>query len=289
MKSLRSLLLVPFASLALQACAGPMVVQPPASVVATAPSARHVELPVAGRTVDVSIFDAVGEPVAAIFLSHGAGSSPERLMPLIAQLQKAGLTVLAPLHGDSLQIPEGEREDIQTAFMSRMAELQAVSAFAQAEYPGLPLGGVGHSYGSLIALLGGGALDPMLHARVPAMKAVVMFSSPGPIPGLTATPGAYDTVAVPTLTITGPKDVAQPFAGDPAVQIALFDALPEGDHTLLVVEGSDHSFVYGGEDGYDEAIALVTRFLRAEVAGDAEAGAAFDRARSSEGIAIRRR
>ncbi|WP_459789046.1 alpha/beta hydrolase [Alteriqipengyuania sp. 357] len=243
----------------------------------------------AGRTVDVSVFDAVGEPAAVIFLSHGAGSAPERLMPLIGELQKAGLIVLAPLHADSLLIPEAQRQDLQTAFMSRMAELQAVSAYAQQQYPDLPLGGVGHSYGSLIALMGGGALDSMMHARVPAMKAVVMFSSPGPIPGLTATPGAFDTVAVPTLTITGPKDVAQPFAGDPAVQIAQFEKLPEGDHTLLLVESSDHSFVYGEEAGYAAAVRLVTRFLRAKVADDPDAAAEFAQARSSRGIEVRQR
>ncbi|MBB3035351.1 alpha/beta hydrolase [Alteriqipengyuania lutimaris] len=256
---------------------------------AALPSARHVALPVGGRTLDLSVFDAVGEPAAAIFLSHGAGSSPERLAPLIGALQEAGFVVLAPRHGDSLTIPEAEREDIRAAFISRTADLNAVSAYAAELHPGLALAGVGHSYGSLIALMGGGALDPMFGARVPAMKAVVMFSSPGPIPGLTGTPGAYDTVAVPTLTITGPQDVAQPFAGDPQVQVAQFEALPEGDHTLLLVEGSDHSFVYGEEDGYDEAIALVTRFLLAKVAGDAEAAKRFDEARSSERIEIRRR
>ncbi|MEL7691438.1 hypothetical protein [Citromicrobium bathyomarinum] len=266
-----------------------MAAEPPAMVAPTPPAARHVDLEVAGRTVDVSVFDAVGEPAAVIFLSHGAGSSPERLMPLIGALQKAGLTVLAPLHADSLLIPEAERQDLQAAFMSRMAELQAVSAYARQQYPDLPLGGVGHSYGSLIALMAGGALDSMLHARVPAMKAVVMFSSPGPIPGLTATPGALDPVAVPTLTITGPRDVAQPFAGDPAVQIAQFDALPAGDNTLLVVDGSDHSFVYGEEAGYDEAIDLVTDFLLSRIAGDAFAGDRFDGAQSSERVEIRRR
>ena len=77
MKSLRSLPLVLFAAFALQACATPMVAEPTAPVAAALPAARHVELPVAGRTVDVSVFDAVGQPAAVIFLSHGAGSSPE--------------------------------------------------------------------------------------------------------------------------------------------------------------------------------------------------------------------
>jgi len=291
MRPLRPLLLAVVAPFALQACAAPMVAGTASAetAAATMPAARHVALPVAGRTLDLSVFDAVGEPAGAIFLSHGAGSSPEKLLPLVGALQKAGFVVLAPLHRDSLAIPEAEREDIRAAFMSRTADLQAVSAYAAAQYPELPLAGVGHSYGSLIALMGGGALDSMLHARVPAMKAVVRFSSPGPIPGLTGNPGAYDTVAVPTLTISGPRDVAQPFAGDPAVQIAQFDALPAGEHTLLLVDGSDHSFVYGGEDGYDEAIALVTRFLRAKLAGDAQAAEEFARARSGERIEIRRR
>ena len=165
MRPLRSMLLILLASFALQACAAPMVAS--SSNVSAMPVPRHVTLPVAGRTVDVSIFDPIGEPSAAIFLSHGAGSSPEGLMPLIAGLQKAGFVVFAPLHGDSLKIPEAERQDLQSAFMSRTAELQAVSALAKSTYPDLPLGGVGHSYGSLIALMGGGALDPMIHARVP--------------------------------------------------------------------------------------------------------------------------
>ena len=253
------------------------------------PPVEHLMLPARGHTVDVSVYRPAMQPIAAVLVSHGAGSSPGRLEPLIDRLRAEGFLVLAPLHRDSLLIPESEREDLRTALGSRIGDLHAVSAYAAATYGGLTLGAVGHSYGSLIALIGGGALEPIFGARPENIAAVATFSSPGLIPGLTEPEGALQTVAVPTLMVTGTEDSVEPFALDPESHIAYFKRMPEGDRTLAIVSGASHGFVYGKEPHYDEAVDLVLSFLRAELIGGSENTRAFEALASDGAIEIRRR
>lgn len=252
------------------------------------PAAEHIALTVQGRTVDLSIYRPVVRQIGAIFVSHGAGSSPARLEPLIDRIRGEGFVVLAPLHGDSLLIPEEQRQDIRAALATRIADMQAVGAYSDRTFPELPYGAVGHSYGSLIALIGGGALAQMFDAQVPAIEAVAMFSSPGIIPGLTEPEGRLETISVPTLMITGTKDAVEPFARDPESHISYFERQAEGS-TLLLVSDASHNFVYGNEPHYDEAIDLLVTFLRAEITRDAAAEAGLEGARSTSAIEIRRR
>ena len=249
---------------------------------------EHVMLPADGRTIDMSIYRPVSAPLGAIFLSHGAGGSPARLELLIDRLRDAGFVVLAPLHGDSLLIPEDRREDLRTAMMTRIGDLQAVSAYSAQAFPDLPYGAVGHSYGSLIGLIGGGALQTMFDARVPQIEAVASFSSPGVIPGLTEPEGRLETVAVPTLMITGTADTVEPFALDPQSHATYFERQPAGERTLLVVDGASHDFVYGEEAHYDETLDLLVTFLRAELLDDAAAATKLVGAQTGSGITIRR-
>ena len=268
---------------AIDAASVPVAGQQKASLAAP----EHVMLPADGRTIDLSIYRPVSAPLGAIFLSHGAGGSPARLELPIDRLRDAGFVVLAPLHGDALLIPEDRREDLRTALMTRIGDLQAVSAYSAQAFPDLPYGAVGHSYGSLIGLIGGGALQ-MFDARVPRIEAVASFSSPGIIPGLTEPEGRLETVAVPTLMITGTADTVEPFALDPQSHATYFERQPAGDRTLLVINGASHDFVYGEEAHYDEAMDLLVTFLRAELLDDAAAATSLASAQTGSGITIRR-
>ena len=241
-----------------------------------------------GRTVDVTVVERA-TPKGVLIVSHGGGNSPAGMKPVLDRLADAGFAVLAPLHTDSQDMPAARRTDLFGAFPTRVADLNAVSAYAAKTYPGMPIGTFGYSYGSLIALVGAGALQPMASGQVEGLDAVVMFSSPGPLAGVTDAPGAFADVNEPTLFITGTADVVPGFVPDPKAHLVYFDGLPTGDHTALVVDGATHGFLRGIEPGMDEVAPLVLDFLHSRMLGDRAAAARFDAARSTARVDIRRR
>ncbi|WP_299309129.1 hypothetical protein [uncultured Croceicoccus sp.] len=277
------------AALAFSLCAcNTATASPPQSVADTPPAATMVTVPVDGRELRISVFRPAEAPRGVLFLSHGAGGSPEMMRPLIDRLIGAGFAVVAPLHRDSMTYPAQDREDLQSAFATRIADLQATSAVADRLFPGLPYGGVGYSYGSLFALIGGGALKDMVGASVPAMKAVATFSSPGLIPGV-VTDAGLQGVSVPTLMITGTRDMVTGFIPDPAAHVHYFENEPAGGRYLAIVDGASHDFVYGQEPGYDAAIDITVRFLQAYVLGDGAALRMLNDTESRGLIEFRRR
>ena len=271
-------ILLATSALALSACGAPIASAPPGSGSAVAPLIELVTVPVQGRQLRISVFRPASAPTAVLFLSHGAGGSPDRMRPLVDRLLSEGFAVVAPLHRDSMTYGPDERDDLQTAFGTRIADLQAASGLAQTMY----------SYGSLTALIGGGALKDMVGARVPAMKAVASFSSPGLIPGV-ITDAGLESVAVPTLMVTGTKDVVPGFIPDPAQHIHYFETEPPGGRYLAVVDEASHDFVYGQEPGYDAAIDITVNFLKAYVLGDTAALKRLDDTESAGPIKFRRR
>ncbi len=273
---------------ALNACSAPIALAPPESVSTAAPSTETLTVPVQGRQLRISVFRPTSAPRGVLFLSHGAGGSPDIMRPLVDRLLSEGFSVVAPLHRDSMTYEPDERDDLQTAFLTRIADLQATSELAQTMFPGLPYGGVGYSYGSLTALIGGGALMDMVGVRVPEMKAVASFSSPGLIPGV-ITDAGLESVAVPTLMVTGTNDVVPGFIPDAAHHIHYFEAEPAGNRYLAVVDGASHDFVYGREPYYDAAIDITVNFLKAYVLGDPAALKTLDGTESVGPIDFRRR
>lgn len=281
-------LILSAAALSLGACSMPSATASPGLVAAPTATPELVTVPVQGRELRISVFRPARAPEGVLFLSHGAGGSPDKMRPLIDRLVAEGFAVVAPLHHDSMSYPPNERDDLQTAFGTRIADLQTSSAVAQQMFPGLPVGGVGYSYGSLTALIGGGALQDMVGARVLAMKAAASFSSPGLIPGV-VTDAGLASVAVPTLMVRGTEDVVPGFIPDAAQHIRYFEGEPAGGRYLAVVDGATHEFVYGQEPGYDAAIEIAVQFLKAHVLGDAAALRALEATASSEAIDFRRR
>ncbi len=241
-----------------------------------------------GRVIEVTVI-APSAPRGVILFSHGGGSSPSDTPSLYARLTERGFAVIAPMHTDSRSLPAEQRTDLRAAFMTRIADMQMVASYADKAFPGLPTAQLGYSYGSATSLIGGGAFASMIPGGNSAVKAVVMYSTPGPIAPLTSAPGAFDKVKVPTLLITGDADTVPGFVDDPAAHLIYFNQLPAGDHTALIVTGATHEFLAGKQPGAGEVTAMMEDFLLGRVLGDRAANARFDAAASSALVAVKRR
>lgn len=285
----RSLLPLAAALLASSGALAPVNAEAPASVPAAATTTTTTTLSAPdGRVIDVTII-APAAPRGVILFSHGGGSNPLATARLHASLTGRGFAVIAPTHTDSRSLPVERQTNLVTALMTRMTDMKMAAGYAAQTFPGLPVAQVGYSYGSLVSLIGGGALAKMFPAANPEVKAVVMFSSPGPINGLTTAPGAFDAVTGPTLLVTGDADVVPGFAEDPAAHLTYFDNLPAGDHTALVVAGATHGFVGANQPGWDEVAAIVEDFLAGRVLGETAANARFDAATSTAAVTVKRK
>lgn len=248
-------------------------------VVQTAPDGRAVELMVMAGAA----------PRGVVLFSHGGGSAPEATRALTASFVRQGLAVVAPRHTDSLTLPPERRTTLQAALATRVTDMKLAAGYAAEHYGGRPIAAVGYSYGSLTALIAGGAFSDAIPGAIGGMKAVVMFSSPGEIQPLTSMPGAFGAVTLPSLLVTGTADTVPGFVSDPAKHLLYFDRLPAGDHTALIVTGATHDFLRGDEAGMEEVAPLVTDFLAHRIMGDVAAGRRFDAARTTARVEVRRR
>ena len=235
-----------------------------------APSAK-VPLQVSpGRATTLAIW----EPAQArgvVLFSSGHGAWPERYERLLQTWADAGFVVLAPLHVDSVRYPEREKFSLQQGFGERLADMRATSAYARARWPGLPVAAAGHSLGTLISAVQGGALAGLGPLRDPGVVAVLGYSSPGRIPGLIG-PDAYATLAVPLLLVTGDEDRVPGFVSDPADHLYPVQTAPAGDRQAVVLAGGGHNLIGGEPEAlFERARQLGTAFLQAELLDDPRA------------------
>lgn len=240
-----------------------------------APSAK-VPLQVSpGRATTLAIW----EPAQArgvVLFSSGHGAWPERYERLLQTWADAGFVVLAPLHVDSVRYPEREKFSLQQGFGERLADMRATSAYARARWPGLPVAAAGHSLGTLISAVQGGALAGLGPLRDPGVVAVLGYSSPGRIPGLIG-PDAYATLAVPLLLVTGDEDLVPGFVTDPADHLYPVQTAPAGDRQAVVLAGGGHNLIGGEPEAlFERARQLGTAFLQAELLGDPRAREVLD-------------
>ncbi|WP_336987178.1 hypothetical protein [Altererythrobacter aquiaggeris] len=293
MRTTRKIWTNTFISLAAAAMLAGCAVTPVAEVasapVAAPAAVQLVQLPAGNRTVDVSVYRPVAKPLGVLFMSHGGNSSPARMRSLTDRLTAEGFVVLAPMHTDSLEAPDDVRTDLFAAFPTRIADLQAVSAYAAQSFPDLPYGAIGYSYGSLTSLIGVGMLRDMAQGTVPALKSAVTFSTPGVIPGMMDGDAAFTTIGRPTLLVTGTEDVVPDFVPDGKMHQAYFERAPAGGRMMIVVGGATHRFVGGDEPGFSETWPVVVDFLKATVLDDAAAKIRLGAAKSTQQIEISRR
>ncbi|MBN9464376.1 alpha/beta hydrolase [Brevundimonas sp.] len=258
-----------------------------ASVAQAAIAPTRLSIPAPdGRAVLLDVWTAPDERGVVVF-SHGFGGAPEAYGRLLTAWARQGFTVIAPLHVDSQKHPNRDATG-QVAFLTRLEDLGVARAEAARTHPGKPLIVAGHSFGSLMSLIEGGAVTIAGPMGDPAVKGVIAFSSAGNIPNV-VTPETYSTLAGPLLVITGDRDLVPGFADDWRDHRIPFDASPAGDKTLLIFAGADHQLP-GTADGarFDEIVQATEDFLDAYALNDAAARARLQ-AFAADGVTVERR
>ncbi len=253
------------------------------------------------REIAISEWAPAGRAVGTILFSHGAGSAPDKYLRFFEPWVDAGWRILAPLHVDSREHPEGDKYPGLESWRTRLEDMKALSDHIGDQ----PYVAAGHSYGGLVALtLGGAAAVPPEGVSPPLgdpkVSAVVAFSPPAPIPVLVTEEG-YATLSVPALVQTGTLDIVPGITDTEADgwkgHLVPYTAAAAGNHRYgLVLEGVDHYF--GGAicdldrpgppqiEQVETAAAISTEFLFAQALGKASAQAALD-ARISDDLLVR--
>ncbi|WP_044334092.1 alpha/beta hydrolase family protein [Sphingomonas hengshuiensis] len=263
---------------------GGLALLPPGLLHAQTAGPETIDLAVSSaRSTTLTLWRPAGSPRGVLLFSTGHGSWPERYAAMVQALVADGYAVLAPLHVDSTRHPDRAKFDSRQGFFERIADMRATSAHAAKTFPDLPVAAMGHSYGALIALGMGGALANLLPMRDARVGAVLAFSSPGAIPGLVR-PGAYAALAVPTMLITGTRDLVEGFVTDPADHLQPIEQSPAGDKYALVIAGGEHGLVYAaGTPGFARARVAAGDFLAAYVPANPAARARLAEMRVAPG------
>ena len=268
---LRRISLTIAVTLALAACA-PKQIASPTSAPAALPAATHIVLPAsAGRSVDLSLWIAPAAKGVVEF-DHGYGGSPAAYSRLILRWVAAGYSVVAPLNLDSQSGPLHGQVDPETVFKTRIEDMMIARGFIAQRFPGQRVILAGHSFGSLIALIGGGASTPAGNLGGPLIAGIIAFSTPGSVPGL-VTPTSFAHLAAPLLLVTGDADTVPGFVTDWHDHRLAFDSAPAGGKTLLLFAGGNHDLVASTGPAFDTAAAATIDFLDAYAAGDRRAHA----------------
>lgn len=268
----------------------PAVAQDAAAISAPAGvQPTHVELPgPAGRAIDLSVWTAPDERAVIVF-SHGFNSEPAAYQRILSRWAEAGFTIVAPLHVDSLRHPHYDDYDRRAGFVTRIEDLAVARGFVAATHPGKTLIAAGHSFGSLMSFMEGGAVTAAGPMGDPAVKAVVALSTAGSIPGL-VTPQTWAGLTAPTLIVTGDQDLVPGFVADWRDHRAAYDLSPAGDRMLMVFEGGDHSLIRDVDaDDFERIVTATTDFMAAHALNDSEALARVDAMPDAPGLTIERR
>jgi alpha-beta hydrolase superfamily lysophospholipase len=216
-----------------------------------------------GEPFEVSVYAPRSKPLASILFSHGGGSWPEQYRTMIDALTGQGFVVVAPTHADSLKRPKPIAFNTQEAFQARILEMQAAGRYADKTY-GVPMAAVGHSYGSLFAAMAGGALQGVAPGRVDGLDAVLAFSTPGIIPGIVQ-PGAYRTLDLPYMVVTGGNDRIPGLVVDPADHLAAYKEAAGSRHFAVIAETGDHELIGSTSAEAVAARNLGIAFLKSEL------------------------
>jgi len=276
-----------------------LAVAPAAAFAAPAPAATqeaapaftagHVDLSAPdGRTIDLNIWQAADERGVVVF-SHGFNGSPAAYARILSTWVARGFTVVAPLHVDSLRHPDHADYNNQSAFTTRIVDLALTRDFVRQTRAGRPIIAAGHSFGSLMSLIGAGAVTVVGPQGDPDVKGVIAFSSAGDLPGLIS-PDTYTGVHTPTLMITGTGDLVPGYVTDWTGHRGPFDRSAPGDKMLLVVEGGDHSLVRNADaDDFALIVTATTDWLEAYGLGDAAARARLAALTAPDGVTLETR
>jgi dienelactone hydrolase len=241
-----------------------------------------------GRRIELSVWHAQRERGVVIF-SHGFTGEPAAYNRIMAEWVEAGFTIVAPLHVDSLRHPERAAYDGMAVFATRLTDLAVARAYIKVNMPGKPLVAAGHSFGSLMSLIEGGAVTVAGPLGDPAVKAIVAFSSPGDAQGAVL-PETYGAVRIPVLMITGDGDLVPGLVSDWQTHRRPFDRSAPGDKFLLVFGGGNHSLVSNANEvDFDLIDRMTTDFLEAYGLEDAAARSRLQSLTPHERVSLERR
>ncbi len=224
-----------------------------------------------------------------IVFSHGYNGSPRAYERILSAWVADGFTVVAPLHVDSLRHPRHDEFDGRAAFSTRLVDLAVTRGYVRAAHPGKPMIAAGHSFGSLMSLIEGGAVSVAGPIGDQDVKGMLTFSSAGDLQGVVL-PATYADLHTPLLMITGDQDLVEGYVTDWHDHRGPYDRSAPGDKTLMVFAGADHSLVRDADaDDFALIVAATTDFLEAFALGDAAAHARLQALAAPEGVTIERR
>lgn len=231
------------------------------------------------RSIPMTVFHpAKAGKYPIIAFSHGAFATPGRYRAMLGPLAAAGYVVIAPMHVDSEEFgretPPSREETWATRnedyALSLGVPTEVAHALAQSRISvdASKRIAMGHSFGALIAQLAGGAVaiepDGSQVPRLdPEVSAIVAWSPPGVVPTMMDVSG-WNSVAVPSLTLTGTTDILPGFVDDWRGHLASYENAPVGGRAAWVGEGINHYFggVFGRVKPADEnSQALFARAL----------------------------
>ena len=207
----------------------------------------------------------------AIF-SHGAFAGDDDYDAIVKPLANMGYHVAVPTHPDSKSHPLNESFKPQDFTAHRIEDHQLIlEHFAKEQGPDTEWVAVGHSFGAMIAVNFSGATeDPKLLSRsaLGLPSHTIALSPPNAIPGVFPQ-SAFESLATPTLLVTGTTDLVPTMIDDWEAHLELYKGAPKGKVTAIVFEKQDHYFngLYGREvdrastQADDDLIQVLSAFL----------------------------
>lgn len=218
------------------------------------------------RALPVRVWLPENEKRGVALFSHGYNSWPTAYEALVERLIGEGFAVVAPLHPDSMRSSVEGKIAPQQAFASRMIDMALTSDLVGERFEGLPVLAVGHSFGTLDAMVRAGGLPGFAAPTDDRVSAILAFSSPGKIPGLIGD-DAFSTIALPTMLVTGDEDVVPGYVADPADHLIYAERVA-GPSYAISVSGGDHELV-GNEAMVTQVWPAVADFIATHVLSEA--------------------
>jgi len=215
----------------------------------------RIPLPRADGSRTAAMHYPVPGPAPILILSPGFGGSEDALEDLASAAQTTGYDTWVLNHPESgraalrvvLQQPDRLPALIAAitdpaANAARRADLDALIAHIGPRFTAAPLRVYGgHSMGAQAAMIEAGATN---HAGPPGPDRfdaylALSFQGPGPV----FPQNAWRGVAKPVLLATGTRDRATTGAWD--TRLPAFDALPDGNAALVIIDGATHRDMSG--------------------------------------------
>ena len=210
-----------------------------------------------------------------LIFSHGTFASHQDYDNILTPLTQAGFQIAVPLHVDSKSHPDHTHYTPQTWAGLRLEDVKLITQhFSEDKNYSGDWVMAGHSFGSMIAQIYGGAGEPETTVRTSALglpSHIIALSPPNEIPQI-FTPDSIAKTDVPTLTITGDTDLVPGMITDWEEHLLSHKNTPKGLSTAVIFKGHDHYFngLYGRlkdrpNTAQDQALVkIITAFSRDE-------------------------